>query len=128
MGVTDIHPGLDGLVSMRGPQELCMDTLDQPEFIQKGAMDLFPVFREIYEELYTMTTKYQEGSTCWMGIWHPGRWYPTCCDFFLYDIHTDVRRACGGELLEELDFLDASIYHLDGPGCPEASGSAACDR
>ncbi len=44
VGVTDIHPGLDGLVSMRGPQELCMDTLDQPEFIQKGAIDLFPVF------------------------------------------------------------------------------------
>ena len=34
VGVTDIHPGLDGLVSMRGPQQLCMDTLDQPAFIQ----------------------------------------------------------------------------------------------
>lgn len=115
VGVTDIHPGLDGLVSMRGPQELCMDTLDQPEFIQKGAMDLLPGFREIYEELYTMTTKYQEGSTCWMGIWHPGRWYPTCCDFSCMIYTQMYEELVVGELLEELDFLDASIYHLDGP-------------
>lgn len=115
VGITDIHPGLDGLVSMRGPQELCMDTLDNPEFIKKGSMDLLSGFKKIYEELYDLTTTYQEGSTNWMGIWHPGRWYPTCCDFSCM-ISTDMYEELAvEELLEELKFLDASIYHLDGP-------------
>ena len=115
VGITDLHPGLDGLVGLRGPQQLCMDTMDYPEFLLRGAMDLFHGFKEIYEELYRLTTKYQEGSTCWMGIWHPKRWYPTSCDFSCM-ISTDMyEEFIIPELTEELKFLDASIYHLDGP-------------
>lgn len=115
VGVTDLHPGLDGLVGLRGPQELCIDTVDSPEFLLRGAMDLLPGFKEIYEELYRMTTKYQEGSTCWMGIWHPKRWYPTSCDFSCMISTEMYEEFVVPELLEELMFLDASIYHLDGP-------------
>ena len=50
-----------------------------------------------------------------MGIWHPGRWYPTCCDFSCMISTQMYEELVVGELLEELDFLDASIYHLDGP-------------
>src|SRR5699024_6552856 len=73
VGVTDLHPGGDALVSMRGPQNLCYDTLDCPEFLYNGVMKLLPGFEKIYQKLYTLTTKYQKGSTCWMGIWHPER-------------------------------------------------------
>lgn len=115
VGITDIHPGLDGLVSMRGPQELCMDTLDNPEFIKKGAMDLLDGFKIIYDELYALTTSFQKGSTNWMGIWHESRWYPTCCDFSCMISEQMYEELVVEELVEELKFLDASIYHLDGP-------------
>lgn len=115
VGVTDLHPGLDGLVGLRGPQELCMDTMDCPAFMEKGAMALLPGFKEIYEELYRITTKYQEGSTCWMGIWHPKRWYPPSCDFSCMISREMYEEFVIPELLEEIDFLDGSIYHLDGP-------------
>ena len=45
VGVTDLHAGADGLVSMRGPQNLCFDTLDNPEFISAGVMNLLPDFK-----------------------------------------------------------------------------------
>lgn len=115
VGITDLHPGADGLVSLRGPQELCYDTLDNPDFIRKGVMDILQDFKMVYQELYGLTTKYQEGSSCWMGIWHPKRWYPISCDFSCM-ISTDMYEDLFAEELEkEIDFLDASIYHLDGP-------------
>lgn len=115
-GITDLHPGADGLVSMRGPQELCFDSLDYPEFIKKGSFSLFEGFKEIYEELYKRTTKYQQGSTNWMGIWHPDRWYVTSCDFCCMISEDMFEEAIVEELEAEIEFLDASIYHLDGPG------------
>ena len=115
VGVTDIHPGLDGLVSMRGPETLCIDTLECPDLIKNGAMQLFEGFKTFYDELYQMTTKYQEGSSNWMGIWHPGRWYVTSCDFCCLISTGMFEELIVEELEAELNFLDASIFHLDGP-------------
>lgn len=115
VGVTDLHPGADGLVSLRGPQELCFDVYDYPEFIQKGVMDMLPGFVKTYDHLQRLTTKYQEGTTCWMPIWHPGRWYVVGCDFSCM-VSTDVyEEMLVKEIEMEIDSLDASIYHLDGP-------------
>lgn len=57
VGITDIHPGGDGLVSMRGPQNLCYDTLDTPEFPKEGVEKLLPGFKQIYGELYDARVK-----------------------------------------------------------------------
>ncbi|MGI5958832.1 MAG: hypothetical protein ACOX60_05400 [Massiliimalia sp.] len=116
VGITDIHPGADGLVSMRGPQELCFDTFDHPEFLQKGTMSLLDGFKTVYDQLYQMTTKYQKGTSNWMGIWHPERWYVTSCDFCCMVSEDMFEDLIVKELEQEVDFLDASIYHLDGPG------------
>ena len=115
VGITDIHPGGDGLVSMRGSQNLCYDTLDAPEFLKEGVEKLLPGFKKIYGELYKSTTKYQKGSTCWMGIWHPERWYPVSCDFSCMISTEMFEELLLGEIEQEIRYLDASMYHLDGP-------------
>ncbi|MDR3121497.1 MAG: trimethylamine corrinoid protein 2 [Clostridiales bacterium] len=115
VGVTDIHAGLDCLAAFRGPENLCIDTLESPDFIRRGAMDLFSGFTELYRELAAITRRHQEGKVNWMGIWHPGGWYVTSCDFICMispDMFDDL---VAEELNAELDFLDASIFHLDGP-------------
>ena len=38
VGIADLHAGGDGLVSLRGPQELCYDVFDCPEDIIKVAI------------------------------------------------------------------------------------------
>ena len=116
VGITDLHPGADGLVSMRGPENLCYDTIDHPEFIQKGTMALLKGFQEICDELYTITTQYQRGSANWSGIWHPGKWYVTSCDFCCMISEDMFEDLIAPELELELDYLDANIYHMDGPG------------
>lgn len=115
VGVTDLHPGADCLVSLRGPQNLCLDVYDHPDFIRRGVMDLFPGFRKEYERLYGLTTKYQEGSSCWMELWHPGKWYVPSCDFSCMISPEQYEELIVEEITKETEFLDASIYHLDGP-------------
>lgn len=116
VGIPDLHPGADALVSMRGPQQLCFDTIESPEFISRGIMELLPGFKEVYEKMYQITTRYQKGSSNWMGVYHPGRWYVTSCDFCCLISPEMFEEFIVEELEEELDFLDASIFHLDGPG------------
>lgn len=116
VGITDIHPGADGLMSLRGSQDMCFDTMTYPDFMKKIVMDMFPIYKKLYEKLYNLTTKYQEGSTCWMPLWHPGRWYPPCCDFSIMISNDMYRDLFLEEIVEEIKFLDASCYHLDGPG------------
>lgn len=115
VGVTDIHAGLDGLVSMRGPELLCMDALERPEFLARGAMDLFEGFKTLYTGLQDIAGQHQAGSTNWMNIWHPSRWYVTSCDFICLISPAMFDDLVVEELEAQLAFLDASIFHLDGP-------------
>ena len=116
VGITDLHPGADGLMSLRGSQPLCYDTLEYQDFIRRVVMDMNPVFNEIYEHLYKLTTKYQKGSTCWMPLWHPERWYVPSCDFSIMISDDMYKDLFLDEIREEISFLDGSVYHLDGPG------------
>jgi hypothetical protein len=116
VGITDLHPGADGLVSLRGPENLCYDLVDYPDEIKRAAFQVLEVHKQELDELYRITTRYQEGSTHWMGIWHPGKWYNTSSDFICMISKEMFGEFILPELKEELAHVDASIFHLDGPG------------
>lgn len=115
VGITDLHPAADLLVSMIGPEKLCMDMIDNPEAVRRAVMDLLPGFKTVFDEFYNMTTVHQEGTSNWLGVWHPGKWYVTSCDFNALISPAMYEEYLLDELVEELSFLDASIFHLDGP-------------
>ena len=115
VGVTDLHAGADALVSLLGPEQLCFDAVERPDAVRRAVMELFDGFKTVFEALYQITTQHQQGSVNWTGIWHPGRWYVTSCDFAALISNDMFHALILDELLAELDFLDASIFHLDGP-------------
>ncbi len=116
VGITDIHPGMDCLVSLRGPQELCLDLYDCPEIVEEMPKRLFPVLLDFYNELEAITAKNQEGTTAWLRMWHPGKWFITSCDFNCMCSNADFRRFILPELQMETAHFDANLFHLDGPG------------
>ncbi len=116
VGITDLHPGADGVVSLRGPERTCLDLFDHPDEVKKAVFDILDVFKEQVSSLYEITSKNQEGSTNWMGIWHPGKWYVTSCDFICMISTEMFSEFVLPELLQEIEWLDATIFHLDGPG------------
>jgi len=116
VGITDLHPGADGIVSLRGPENLCYDLLDHPGEVKKVNFELLEVYKTVLDELYKLTIKNQEGSTNWMGIWHWGKWYVASSDFSCMISSDMFDEFILPELKEEINYLDASMYHLDGPG------------
>lgn len=116
VGITDIHSGADGLVSLRGPQNLCYDLVDHPEAVKRVNFEMLEVYKAVVRNLHAIISRKQEGSVNWMRIWHPGLWYVTSCDFSCMISPAAYKEFCLEEIRREIDFLDASVYHLDGPG------------
>ena len=116
VGITDIHSGADGLVSLRGPQNLCLDLADCPDAVKRVNFEMLEVYQAVVRALHAIASRDQEGSTNWMRIWHPKLWYVTSCDFSCMISPNAYAEFCLDEIRREIDFLDASVYHLDGPG------------
>lgn len=117
VAITDLHPGTDALVSLRGPEALCCDVYDHPEAILRRSDEVFEVHRQVYDRLDAIISTRQKGTTNWMGIWHPSaRWYVVGSDFSCMVSADDFERFVMPSLVREIDMLNGSIYHLDGPG------------
>lgn len=117
VGITDIHPGADGLVSIRGPQELCFDVIDQPEVFENTSTILLPAFKKEFEELSKITQRYAKGFSNWMGLYKEDPWYVTSADFICMISNDYFKELILPELKEEIAYLKGNtIFHLDGPG------------
>lgn len=116
VGISDLHAGADGLVSVRGSQNLCYDLLDCPEVFRKTSEILLPAFKKQFEALYAMTQKCQKGTSNWMGIYKDEPWYVTSSDFICMISREHFQELILPELKEEINYLKGNtIFHLDGP-------------
>ena len=116
VNITDLHPGMDALVSLRGPEQLCLDMADCPDEVISRVNQVHAVHTEVYNRLESITSQIQRGTCNWMGAWYPDkRWYVTSEDFTALISGDDAERFVLPHIMAELDFLDASIFHLDGP-------------
>ncbi len=117
VGITDLHMGADGLVSVRGPEQLCCDIFDQPEVFQKTSSILLPAFKTQFEQLCALTQRYIKGCSNWMGLFKQDPWYVTSSDFICMISGDDFETLILPELKEEISYLKGNtIFHLDGPG------------
>ncbi len=114
VGITDLHPGLDGITSLRGPEELCLDLFDDGDIVKEANFQMLEVFKKVFEAQYKAVTKYLPYTTNWMNIFSADREYVTSCDFSCLISKDMYSEFVLPELLEEIKFLDSSIYHLDG--------------
>ncbi len=117
VGITDIHPGADGLVSLRGPEEVCLDLMDCPDEIIRRMDEMTAAMKEVYSRLYAILQTKQTGNTCWLGPWNPdGNWYVPSSDFCCLIDNAHFEKFIAPTLEKEFDFFDKTLFHLDGPG------------
>ncbi len=115
LGLTDLHSGGDLVAALRDPQVLAADLLDHPAQV-KAALELVGKFyRPVYEGQLEVIRRYSPGTTTWLGVWSPGKYYPTSCDFICMVSPAMFEFFLPG-LLDEINYLDHSLFHLDGPG------------
>lgn len=115
-GMTDWHPGGDCLAAIRDPQNLALDMLLHVEEVKA----LLPTFEADYSRLYDIFYHKLRTAgrpiTTWIPLVCDGKYYIPSNDFSIMiskEMYDDVFLP---GIIRECQFLDHSIYHLDGPG------------
>ena len=107
----------DMLGAVRTTNKLLFDVIDTPEAVKNFEERLMTIFMETFEHYYNIHKNYCfGGSVNWLNMWAPGKNYMPQSDFS-YMISTKMYEELFiGQLIRELDYLDYSIFHLDGIG------------
>jgi len=117
-GLTDIHPGADLAASFRDPQQLCVDIISEPGHVMALLEHIGKSFFEFYElNDSIIKASGQTISTSWLPLFvNNQRYYIPSNDFSIMISNEMFCEFFLPELLDEISWLDRSIYHLDGPG------------
>lgn len=115
VSVTDNCGVMDALAAIRGSEELLMDMIADPEFVEEALQRLLPIYKETQEQLFDVVRENNDGCVhSWMQIWAPKRLAQMQCDMSVMISQEMFNRFVMPELEELSAFLDYAVYHLDG--------------
>ncbi len=116
VAIPDLMENIDVLSAMRGNMELLYELVDEPQHIHRLQKQLLPVWKQVYDEIYNIV-KDDHGGSVWeaFDIWAPGRILKAQCDFSAMIGKSMFDEFVLPYLEEQLDMVDYTIYHLDGP-------------
>jgi len=115
IALPDLHGSFDILAGIRGPENLCLDILDEPELVRRASLHASRGYVEAYRRFYHRLTALGQPSTTWCNYLHTGPAYVPSCDFWCL-----VSKPVAADLIRptlemEMAPLERSIFHLDGP-------------
>jgi hypothetical protein len=115
-GMTDWHPGGDGVAALREPQELAMDLLTHPGEVKALLDRLEGDYFQIYDVFYDKLRAADQPISTWTTLVCDGKYYVPSNDFSIMISEEMFDELFLPGIARECQFLDRSIYHLDGPG------------
>lgn len=116
VSITDLGGAMDILASLRGNQELLQDLIDYSDQVKNYLRRIDAIWLRAFSELDNTIRKFYECTTCWMPLWCDKKWYPIQCDLSSMISPQMFKDFALPSLKLKCDFLDYTIYHLDGPG------------
>ncbi len=116
VAIPDVIENIDILASLRGNAELCMDLYDEPDTVSAYLDDIQQTFTQYYDDMYD-AVKLGDDSSVYTAfcIWGEGRTAKVQCDFSALMSPAHFKQFVLPTLTQECDYLDNTIYHLDGP-------------
>ena len=111
----DIHTGGDHLACLRGAENLCMDLLSEPDAIKRFLDRMHDDWMQIYDSYWQKIHAAGLPTGCYHPMIANGRFYVVNDDFTCM-ISTEMYEEFFRPLIQrQCQFLDHSLYHLDGP-------------
>ena len=115
VSVSDNAGVMDALAEVRGTENLMMDMLTDPEFVEAGLQKLLPIYKQTQTELFELVKENNRGCVhAWMQLWAPSPVAQMQCDLSVMLSPAMYERFILPELNDVCDFLDYSVYHFDG--------------
>ena len=118
VGMPDLIENADTIASLLGTTQLLYDVLDRPEFVHALQRQILPLWYRYFEELYKVIRDETGGNSfSAFRIWAPGRMAKVQCDFSAMISPQMFAEFVAPYLSEQCDWLDYSVFHLDGSDC-----------
>lgn len=118
VGCPDLVENIDILASLRGSQTMLMDLVERGGWVSEKLFEINEVFFEAYRRIYD-TIKLPDGSAAFgaFRIWGPGKTAKVQCDASAMFSPEMFERFVSPALAAQCDWLDYSMFHLDGHEC-----------
>ena len=114
INMLDLHSNLDTLSALLGPENLCMELLDDPDAVERKLWEINASYAEVYEAVYRAGRMDTLGSIGWHPIWSKGRTAVVQCDFSCMISPEMARKYVIPSVEREAEYLDHCVYHYDG--------------
>lgn len=115
VGCPDLVENLDILAALRGTQNVMMDLLDRPQWVEQKIYELNQVWFEAYQRIYDIIALADGSSAfCAFHLWGPGKTAKVQCDAAAMLSPALFDTAVLPALTEQCEWLDWSMFHLDG--------------
>lgn len=106
----------DTLAALRSSKRLLYDLIDRPQQVGEADMYLMHLWCKVYDRFYEIIKDAAEGSTCWPGLWSPGKFFAAQNDFSYMISPRMYARLFLPSIEKQTQFLDHTVYHVDGTG------------
>ena len=116
VGMPDLMEGLDILAALRGTDTVLMDTVMNPELLDKQLQQVNDIYFKVFDELYDIIREDDGMAFCYFSIWGPGKVSKLQSDISIMISEDDYRRFVQPYIREQCQKIDYTLYHLDGVG------------
>ena len=110
----DLHTNMDLLAAIRGPQQLCLDLIDQPEIVDEAMRSSRALFPKIWSAISEAGSMPERGYV--QNIYASDGAAMLQCDFIYMIGPAMFRRWVRPALEEEAATVKHVFFHWDGPG------------
>jgi hypothetical protein len=116
ISLTDNCGVMDALSNLRGPQELLIDLIDYPDEVKKMTWEISKVLKQTTLRHATLVRENNMGGSLhqWMHLWSKDLVHQLQCDFSIMVSPEMFNEFILPEIEFTCDWVDKSIYHLDG--------------
>lgn len=116
--VPDLIENIDTLASLRGPQELMIDMIEQPDVVKRRLAEVNQVWFDAFDAIHPFVRDDLGGNAFSMfRIWGPGKTAKVQCDASAMISPEMFGEFVIPPLREQCQWLDWSMFHLDGTQC-----------
>ena len=116
VGMPDLMEGLDVLAALKGTDQVLMDTVMQPEVVERQMQQINDIYFKVFDELYDIIREGDEMAFCYFSSWAPGKMTKLQSDISTMISTDDYRRFVQPFIREQCQKIPYTLYHLDGVG------------
>ncbi len=115
VGNIDLHSNYDALAAIRDPQNACVDLIMHPEQSRAAMEQIDDAYSRFTREYSEAARQDDTGSCGWASAYCKGLSQTVQCDFICVLSPSMANEFVMPYVAREIEVLDHSIYHLDGP-------------